>query len=113
MKHQKQEGKLHAIRLDVTSDESVNRAFDYVKSVLRDKGRSVNLNYSQYSAIVESCPLLGLHGLVNNAGIAGQNAWDDWMSLDSYRMCWEVNTLGLIRMTHSFKPLIKKARFPR
>lgn len=48
--------------------------------------------------------------MVNNAGIAGQNSWDDWCTLDSYRICWEVNTLGLIRMTHAFKPLIKKAK---
>jgi NAD(P)-dependent dehydrogenase (short-subunit alcohol dehydrogenase family) len=53
----------------------------------------------------------GIHGLVNNAGVVGQNAWDDWMTPDSYLSCWEVNTLGLIRMTHAFKPLLKKAKF--
>jgi len=85
----KLDAKLHAIPIDVTNDESVNKAVEYVKSVLKNKG---------------------LHGLVNNAGIAGQNGWDDWMTTKSYQICWEVNTLGLIRMTHALKPLIKKAK---
>ncbi|KAI6177562.1 hypothetical protein M3Y97_00920900 [Aphelenchoides bicaudatus] len=88
-KRQKLNAKFHAIKLDVTKDESVKQAVDYVKEALKGKG---------------------LHALVNNAGIAGQNGWDDWMTLDSYRICWEVNTLGLIRMTHAFKPLIKKSK---
>lgn len=95
---------MHAISLDVTKDDSVNQALTYVKSVLKDKGMIFERKLGNYT-------ISGLHGLVNNAGIAGLNAWDDWTKLDSYRMCWEVNTLGLIRMTHTFKPLIKKAKF--
>lgn len=94
--------KFHGLLLDVTKDESVAKAVGYVRSVVGDKGRgssSSNINSP-----------LGLHGLCNNAGIAGQNGWDDWMTVQSYRIAYEVNTLGLIRMTHAFKPLIKKAK---
>ena len=45
--------------------------------------------------------------------MSGQNAWDDWLRPDDYRACWEVNTLGVIRVTHAFKPLVKKARCVR
>ncbi|KAI6227084.1 Dehydrogenase [Aphelenchoides besseyi] len=83
-------GRLHAIRLDVSSDESVSEAVKYVQSVIGENGQ--------------------LHGLVNNAGVAGTNMWDDWTELDDYRHCFEINTLGLIRVTHAFKPFIKRAR---
>ncbi|KAI6210523.1 hypothetical protein M3Y96_00337300 [Aphelenchoides besseyi] len=83
-------GLLHAISLDVSSDESVSEAVKYVQSVIGENGQ--------------------LHGLVNNAGVVGTNMWDDWTELADYRHCFEINTLGLIRVTHAFKPFIKRAR---
>lgn len=54
---------------------------------------------------------LGLHGLVNNAGIVGNAGVDDWLTEDDYQAVFDVNTLGVIRVTHAFKDLIKKAKY--
>uniref|UniRef100_A0A915DW38 Uncharacterized protein n=1 Tax=Ditylenchus dipsaci TaxID=166011 RepID=A0A915DW38_9BILA len=49
----------------------------------------------------------GLHALVNNAGVVGNVAWDDWLTPEDYENVWQVNTLGVIRVTHAFKHLVK------
>lgn len=51
-----------------------------------------------------------LWGIVNNAGIGDNRAWDDWQTPEMYQRFWEINTLGHIRITHAFKDLVKKAR---
>lgn len=48
--------------------------------------------------------------MVNNAGINGHATVDDWTVPEDYQSVWEVNTLGVIRMTHAFKPLLKQAK---
>ena len=55
--------------------------------------------------------LLGLWGLVNNAGIGDMRGWDDWQTPAIYERFWQVNTLGVIRATHAFKPLIKRVKY--
>lgn len=45
-----------------------------------------------------------------NAGIASINAPDDWLNVDHYKKVMEVNSYGVIRTCHAFKPLIKKAK---
>ncbi len=50
-----------------------------------------------------------LWGLVNNAGIAGILAPDDFLRVRDYQDCLDVNSLGAIRVTHAFKPLIKES----
>lgn len=50
----------------------------------------------------------GLWALVNNAGIVGGNvAWDDWLRPEDYEDTWQVNAMGVIRVTHAFKGLVK------
>jgi NADP-dependent 3-hydroxy acid dehydrogenase YdfG len=44
---------------------------------------------------------------VNNAGILGNVAWDDWLNISDYEQTLQVNTLGVIRVTHAFLQLIK------
>jgi len=83
---------LETFTLDVRSDESVNKARKLVGDKLEVKG------------------LKGLWGVVNNAGIGDQRGWDDWMTTAHYERNWQVNTLGVIRVTHAFKDLIKKTR---
>jgi len=82
-------GKVTAFVLDVTSDESVKAAQQLVE---------------------ESVGPAGLHGIVNNAGIAGEFVWDEWQTPDAYRQCFEVNALGIVRMTHVFRRMIKNSR---
>ncbi len=50
----------------------------------------------------------GLWGLVNNAGAMLNNGPDDWLCVDDYRKTLDVNALGVVRVTHAFRPLVKK-----
>jgi len=83
-------GKLWTVRLDVTDQSSVDNALDFVKQELG--------------------PGKGLWALVNNAGALGVGGPDDWMTVDDYQRALDVNFLGVVRMTHAFKPLLKKER---
>ncbi|VDM77863.1 unnamed protein product [Strongylus vulgaris] len=80
--------KLHTITLDVASDESVSQAKDYVE---RNLGG------------------LKLWGVVNNAGIFSCYGPDDWTAIEDYKRAVEVNTFGVIRVTHAFKKHVKNA----
>ncbi|HEY2747162.1 MAG TPA: SDR family NAD(P)-dependent oxidoreductase, partial [Polyangia bacterium] len=52
---------------------------------------------------------LGLHGLVNNAGI-GLTGPLEYMALDELRRQFEVNVFGQIAVTQAFLPLLHAAR---
>ncbi|XP_042896292.1 short-chain dehydrogenase/reductase family 9C member 7 [Parasteatoda tepidariorum] len=80
--------QLHIFELDVTNDESVKRAYDFVK---------INLNKCELWAVV------------NNAGVLkGFHA--EFSNIQDYKDSIEVNTLGIIRVTMAFLPLLKKSR---
>jgi NAD(P)-dependent dehydrogenase (short-subunit alcohol dehydrogenase family) len=51
----------------------------------------------------------GLHGLVNNAGIAIGGPLE-FISLDQFRWQFEVNVFGLLQVTQTFLPLLRSAR---
>ncbi|KAI1706371.1 short chain dehydrogenase domain-containing protein [Ditylenchus destructor] len=85
-----QHGLLKAFIVDVRCKESVESARMFVEE-----------NLSPYN---------GLHAVVNNAGIVGNAAWDDWLTPEDYEEVWRVNTLGVIRITHAFKDLVKKSK---
>jgi NAD(P)-dependent dehydrogenase (short-subunit alcohol dehydrogenase family) len=51
----------------------------------------------------------GLHGLVNNAGIA-QPAPIEIMPIDALRQQFEVNVIGQVAVTQALLPLIRRAR---
>ena len=48
--------------------------------------------------------------MLNNAGILGPLGAPEWMTLDDYRTTCEVNLFGLIDVTMTFLPLVKKSR---
>ena len=48
--------------------------------------------------------------MVNNAGVAVPSAPCDWLTIDDYKSMLEVNLHGVIAVTLSVLPLIKKAR---
>lgn len=54
--------------------------------------------------------LIGLFGLVNNAGIVGNEGVDDMLTPEDYQLAWDVNTLGVIRVTQVFKPFVKRVK---
>ena len=86
------EDLLETFNLDVRNEESVKQGREFVESKLK-----------QFNA-------KGLWGLVNNAGIGDMRGWDDWQTPAIYERFWQVNTLGVIRATHAFKPLIKRVK---
>ncbi|XP_068165592.1 retinol dehydrogenase 7-like [Antennarius striatus] len=80
---------LTTAHLDVRSKESV----DNVAAMIEDKVGD-----------------LGLWAVVNNAGVAIPTAPHDWLVIDDYKSMLDVNLLGVISVTLSVLPLIKKAR---
>jgi NAD(P)-dependent dehydrogenase (short-subunit alcohol dehydrogenase family) len=82
--------RLHAISLDVTSKESVRKVLEYVKAKL-PQGR-------------------GLWGVLNNAGISTRIGAPDWFTVDDYKDQCDVNLWGVIDVTLTFLPLVKKEK---
>ncbi|KAK5985880.1 Serpentine receptor class gamma, partial [Trichostrongylus colubriformis] len=81
--------KLRTLPLDVTSDESVAAAKGYIDEYLKQG--------------------LQLWGIVNNAGIFSCYGPDDWTKVSDYVNAAQVNTFGVIRVTHTFKRYIKRS----
>jgi len=84
--------RLETFTLDVRNDESVQKAKDFVESKLESKGKK------------------GLWAVVNNAGIGDMRGWDDWQTPAVYQRFWDVNALGVIKVTHAFKHLLKRTK---
>ncbi|XP_078666583.1 retinol dehydrogenase 16-like [Branchiostoma floridae x Branchiostoma belcheri] len=81
--------RLQPIQMDVSSSDSVRQAFIVVKDSVGSKG---------------------LWGLVNNAGIFGPIGSVEWPSIADYQAVLDVNLLGMIDVTKTFLPLLKKSR---
>ena len=77
------------VQLDVTDDASVDAA---VKTLRARAGH--------------------LDVLVNNAGILGEVTAPEDMTADQIRHVYETNVFGLVRVTHAFLPLLRKAATP-
>ena len=56
------------------------------------------------------CDLAGLWAVVNNAGVSVPSANCDWLTIDDYKLMLDVNLNGVIAVTLSVLPLIKKTR---
>jgi len=74
--------------LDVTDSESIDGAAEFVR---------------------ERVGLLGLSGLVNNAGIAVSGPLE-FVPLDDLRKQLEVNVIGQVAVTQAFLPMLRRAR---
>uniref|UniRef100_A0A7M4EPP9 Retinol dehydrogenase 16 n=1 Tax=Crocodylus porosus TaxID=8502 RepID=A0A7M4EPP9_CROPO len=61
-----------------------------------------------HSSTVPLCP--GLWGLVNNAGISVPTAPNEWLSKADFVKMLDVNLVGLIEVTLSLLPLVRRAR---
>lgn len=53
---------------------------------------------------------LGLWAVVNNAGVGVPTAPTDWLTIEDFKSMLDVNLMGVIDVTLSVLPLIKKAR---
>lgn len=87
------------------------------------KNRNLNLSKSQkihrstvvgtlslYNTQIFIFPTSGLWGLVNNAGISVPIGPAEWMQVEDYKKVLDVNLMGVIEVTLTFLPLLKKAR---
>ncbi|XP_020726566.2 retinol dehydrogenase 16-like [Odocoileus virginianus] len=82
-------GRLQTVILDVTKTESVAAASEWVKERVGDRG---------------------LWGLVNNAGISTPMVPNQWLTKQDFMKILDVNLLGMIDVTLSLLPLVRKAR---
>ncbi|XP_052082334.1 retinol dehydrogenase 7-like [Mytilus californianus] len=78
--------KVRTIRIDVSQTESIENAFTTVKSSLPSD--------------------TGLWGVVNNAGIAGNQGPVQWLTRKDYQEAFGINTLGMVETTRIFLPLV-------
>lgn len=83
--------KVIAVKLDVTSDESVKAAAESVKAHIAAKK-----------------PQTGLIAVINCAGM-GFNGPAEYFPIDMYKRQMDVNFFGYVRVTQQFMPLIKAA----
>ncbi|XP_057559443.1 retinol dehydrogenase 16-like isoform X2 [Hippopotamus amphibius kiboko] len=81
--------RLETVILDVTKTESIAAAAEWVKERVGDRG---------------------LWGLVNNAGISLPTAPNEWLTKKDFMKILDVNLLGVIEVTLSLLPLVRKAR---
>ncbi|XP_004700596.1 retinol dehydrogenase 16-like [Echinops telfairi] len=81
--------RLETVILDVTQTESIAAAAQWVKDRVGDRG---------------------LWGLVNNAGVSQPTAPNEWLTKEDFMKILDVNLLGLIEVTLSLLPLVRKAR---
>ncbi|KAL3873538.1 hypothetical protein ACJMK2_036638 [Sinanodonta woodiana] len=80
--------RIQILPLDVTRDDSVRAALEFVQQ---------NLDETE------------LWGVVNNAGIY-MHGEVELSSIDAFKKCAEVNLYGLIRVTKAFLPLVRKSK---
>ncbi|TDH06934.1 hypothetical protein EPR50_G00118400 [Perca flavescens] len=81
--------RLTTFHLDVTDSTSVSETAALIKTLVGQKG---------------------LWAVVNNAGVALPSGPTDWLTIDDYKDMIAVNLCGVIDVTLSVLPLIKKAR---
>ncbi|CAG2116774.1 unnamed protein product [Medioppia subpectinata] len=84
--------KMHVIGMDVTKHDQVQKAYDYVTLHLNENGHG-------------DC----LWALVNNSAIV-DDSLVEWGLPEIYEHVFAVNMFGVIRVTRTFLPLIRKLK---
>ncbi|KAI1719131.1 short chain dehydrogenase domain-containing protein [Ditylenchus destructor] len=83
-------GRIIPVQLDVTDDDSVKAASEFVQ---------YNLDQGQY-----------LWALVLNAGFLAHYGPDPWCTVADYHKPMNINAFGMIRCVHAFLPMIKQSK---
>uniref|UniRef100_A0A8C3UBK4 RDH16 dehydrogenase n=1 Tax=Catharus ustulatus TaxID=91951 RepID=A0A8C3UBK4_CATUS len=81
--------RLQTVLLDVTSSKSIADVTAWVRERVGDRG---------------------LWGLVNNAGIAIPTGPNEWLTKEDFVKVLNVNLVGLVEVTLSLLPLLRRAR---
>ncbi|NWS08271.1 RDH16 dehydrogenase, partial [Motacilla alba] len=85
--------RLQTVLLDVTSSKSIADVTAWVRE-----------------PPAHPIPSPGLWGLVNNAGIAIPTAPNEWLSKEDFVKVLNVNLVGVVEVTLSLLPLVRRAR---
>nr|CAD7264825.1 unnamed protein product [Timema shepardi] len=80
--------RLHIVPLDVTKEKDVDKAVEYVKSSQGNQG---------------------LWAVINNAGVLALGE-TELMPVEIFQRIIEVNTIGSVRVTKAFLPLVRKSK---
>ncbi|XP_077436067.1 retinol dehydrogenase 7-like [Vanacampus margaritifer] len=90
---------------------------DELKKASSDRLTTLHLDVTDSANVGQAAALIGtlvgqkgLWAVVNNAGISVPGAPTDWLTVEDYKSMLAVNLVGLIDVTLSVLPLIKKAR---
>ena len=110
--------RLQTVLLDVTSSSSIAAAAAWVQERVGERGRRggragrgvEGRGGGTVGVPAEPVPVAGLWGLVNNAGIAVPAAPNEWLRKEDFVAVLNVNLVGLIEVTLSLLPLVKRAR---
>ncbi|NXE99252.1 RDH16 dehydrogenase, partial [Menura novaehollandiae] len=81
--------RLQTVLLDVTSSQSIATVTAWVRERVGDQG---------------------LWGLVNNAGIIVPTAPNEWLTKEDFVKVLDVNLIGVVEVTLSLLPLVRRAR---
>ncbi|KAI8520660.1 Dehydrogenase/reductase SDR member 9 [Branchiostoma belcheri] len=115
-------GKLHAQRLDklgfhVFAACLTDKGQQDLKQLCSDRVVTVAMDVTSHDSILKARDVVrthvgkngGLWGLVNNAGIFGTMGHIEWQSREDYVRTFDVNLFGLVDVTRTFLPLLRKA----
>uniref|UniRef100_A0A669QA19 Retinol dehydrogenase 16 n=1 Tax=Phasianus colchicus TaxID=9054 RepID=A0A669QA19_PHACC len=103
--------RLQTVLLDVTSSSSIAAAAAWVQERVGQRGRrGARWGRGAVGVTTHPIPVAGLWGLVNNAGIAIPTAPNEWLRKEDFVAVLNVNLVGLIEVTLSLLPLVKRAR---
>ncbi|XP_077392629.1 retinol dehydrogenase 7-like isoform X3 [Festucalex cinctus] len=90
---------------------------DELKKASSDRLTTLHLDVTDSASVKQATALIntlvgqrGLWAVVNNAGVSVPAAPVDWLTVEDYKNMLDVNLVGLIDVTLSVLPLIKKAR---
>ncbi|XP_016414134.1 dehydrogenase/reductase SDR family member 9 [Sinocyclocheilus rhinocerous] len=81
--------KLTTLHLDVIDNSSIKKAAETIKTLVGERG---------------------LWAVVNNAGVSFPTAPSDWLEIEDFKQMINVNLIGVVAITLSVLPLIKKAK---
>ncbi|VDM37117.1 unnamed protein product [Toxocara canis] len=93
-------GHLDSFVMDVRSEGDIAAALEHVKRAAALINKGMGILFCVH----------GIYGLVNNAGVTCAPLPDDLLTIDDYKRIVDVNTFGVIRVTHAFKAMIKEQR---
>ncbi len=91
------------------AEELRNKTSDRLETVILDVTKSENI-LAATQWVKERVGNRGLWGLVNNAGISVPSGLNEWMNKEDFARILDVNLLGVIEVTLSMMPLVRKAR---